>query len=73
MPKYESLARSFARKKDSPGVVVLAVPPFDQAVLSNSRNVLVGKFDADRKWFVKTPAVFGLNNGVVVPERNNVF
>lgn len=70
VPAYEERALATASDPAEPRVAFLAVPPHGTplwrfAPHSSSRQ---GRLTASKEWFVRTPAVLRLQDGVVQPE-----
>jgi len=51
--------------KDFVKIALIEVPPYGRSVLENNTNYSVGKLLDIKEWFISTPAVILLENGIV--------
>ncbi len=65
IPEYQRIARDLAGNEEFLRVAFVEVPPFDQTDSQKQFPGLVGKMDSSKEWFVTTPAVALLTNGIV--------
>ncbi|MFO7907696.1 MAG: hypothetical protein R6U98_33930, partial [Pirellulaceae bacterium] len=70
IPKYEELARQSAEDASRPGVALIEVPAYGEAQserLPSEVPWVLGRLSKQKEWFVETPAVLLLRNGLVNP------
>jgi hypothetical protein len=70
VPAYEAKARVGESDPTAPRVAFLAVPPHGAPLwqFAPGRSCLKGRLTESKEWFVVTPAVIRLQDGVVQPE-----
>jgi len=70
IPKYEKLARQSAEHAGSPRVALIEVPAYGEAKsvrLPSDVPWVLGRLSKQKEWFVETPTVLLLRNGLVNP------
>jgi hypothetical protein len=72
VPEYEAKARAVAADPTAPKTAFLAVPPHGDPLWQFDPGSCCqqGRLNDSKNWFVTTPAVLRLKDGVVRPEKN---
>lgn len=69
IPLYDQMARDMAENKDSIIFVLIEIPPYASGkddIVPADTLCLQGKLDSSKKWYVQTPLVVVLQDGVAV-------
>lgn len=64
IPQYEQMARDLAGNEDFLRIAMIAVPPYGRAPISPNTPCTLGKLAETKEWFVTTPAVALLKDGL---------
>ena len=65
IPKYEQIACDMAGNEDFLRIALIAVPPYGRCPVSGNSPCALGRLTESKKWFVTTPAVTLLTDGLV--------
>ena len=74
VPKYERWAREHAGDLDAPHVALIEMPPYGIPIVKPdpgdvvSLSPLRGRLDDTKEWFVQTPVVLSLRDGIVLAD-----
>lgn len=72
LPVYESRARDLAAERSEERVALIQVPPLTEEAppVTLPTSCALGSLESSKSWFVETPAVISLQDGVVVDARH---
>jgi len=65
IPEYERMARDLAGNEDFLRLALVAVPPYGHGPVAADSPCLLGRLAETKEWFVTTPAVALMTQGVV--------
>jgi len=65
IPKYERMAHDLSGTQDSLQVALVAMPPYARATLTDHEVCALGHLSHRKQWFVATPAIALMKEGVV--------
>jgi thiol-disulfide isomerase/thioredoxin len=69
IPLYDQFSRDMAGNEDSLRFALIEIPPYaseKDSIVPGDTPCLRGKLDSSRKWYVQTPLVVVVRDGVVV-------